>query len=137
VKPYKPDKLPLKNLDYEKLIGLVGEANAKLSEYNGLLQALINPAVMLSPLTNQEAVLSSKIEGTQATIEEVLEHEAGEVYDENKQQDITEILNYRKALILAEEHLRYYPFSLNLILELHKILMDSVDSPYKMVDIVN
>jgi hypothetical protein len=38
-----------------------------------LLQGIPNPAVMLSPLTTQEAVLSSKIEGTQATVDEVLE----------------------------------------------------------------
>ena len=38
---------------------------------------MVNSAVMLSPLTSQEAVLSSKIEGTQATVEEVFEHEAG------------------------------------------------------------
>lgn len=125
-KPYEPDKLPLTGLDYGKLITLVGEANAELAEYNGLLQAIINPRVMLSPLANQEAVLSSKIEGTQATVEEVLEHEAGETYDENKEQDIKEILNYRKALILAEEHLKTYPIKLSLILELHKILMSSV-----------
>ncbi|MBL1276814.1 MAG: hypothetical protein COB30_012090 [Ectothiorhodospiraceae bacterium] len=62
-----------------------------MAEYNGLLQTMVNPAVMLSPLTNQEAVLSSRIEGTQATIEEVLEHEAGETYDDEKQADITEI----------------------------------------------
>ncbi len=38
---------------------------------------MVNPAVMLSPLTSKEGVLSSKIEGTQATVEEVFEHEAG------------------------------------------------------------
>ena len=38
---------------------------------------MVNPAVMLSPLTSKEAVLSSKIEGTQATVKEVFEHEAG------------------------------------------------------------
>lgn len=123
---YVPENLPLKELDYKKLIKLVGEANAQLSEYNGLLQGIINPNVLLSPLTNQEAVLSSKIEGTQATMEEVLEHEAGEVYDESKRQDIKEILNYRSALRKAEDHVETYGISLGLILELHKILMDSV-----------
>ena len=44
---------------------------------DGLLMGMVNSAVMLSPLTSQEAVLSSKIEGTQATVEEVFEHEAG------------------------------------------------------------
>lgn len=124
--PYNPEALPLKVLDYSKLITLVGEANSALSEYNGLLQGIINPKIMLSPLTSQEAVLSSKIEGTQATVEEVMEHEAGEIYDERKNLDIQEVLNYRKALILAEEHTSQYGINLGLTLELHKILMNSV-----------
>lgn len=87
---------------------------------------MVNPAVMLSPLTNQEAVLSSKIEGTQATIEEVLEHEAGQEYDEAKSRDIHEILNYRKVLMLAKERTAGHPIRLSLIKQLHRILMDSV-----------
>ncbi len=126
MKPYRPNKLPLDNLDYRALIGLVGEANAQLAEYNGLLQGMLNPVVMLSPLTNQEAVLSSKIEGTQATEKEVLEHEVGERYDENKNEDIREILNYRKTLMMGEAHVRDYGLSLNLILQLHENLMNSV-----------
>ena len=73
--PYRPDALPLSNLDYRLLLPLVGQANAALARYDGLLQSIPNPAVMLSPLTTQEAVLSSKIEGTQATVDEVLEQE--------------------------------------------------------------
>lgn len=49
----------------------------RLHDMDGLLMGMVNSAVMLSPLTSQEAVLSSKIEGTQATVEEVFEHEAG------------------------------------------------------------
>ncbi len=63
---------------------LVGQANAALARYDGLLQGIPNPAVMLSPLTTQEAVLSSKIEGTQATVDEVLEQEAGLIKDGEK-----------------------------------------------------
>ena len=55
---------------------LIGQANAALARYDGMLQSIVNPAVLLSPLTIQEAVLSSRIEGTQASIEEVLEFEA-------------------------------------------------------------
>jgi hypothetical protein len=75
--PYVPCELPLTNLDYQRLFPLVGKANAALARYDGLLQGIPNPSVMLSPLTTQEAVLSSKIEGTQATVDEVLEQEAG------------------------------------------------------------
>ncbi len=131
LEPYQPQDLPIQDLDYARLITLVGEANAALAEYNGLLQALVNPAVMLPPLTNQEAVLSSRIEGTQATVEEVLEHEAGETYEGEKQADITEILNYRKALILASDTLIDRPIRLSLILQIHKVLKDSVRGQHK------
>ncbi|MGM0593013.1 MAG: Fic family protein [Pseudomonadota bacterium] len=126
MKPYTPGPLPPPNIELANLISLVGEANAALATYNGLLKAMINPAVMLSPLTNQEAVLSSRIEGTQATVEEVLEHEAGQDYDETKEQDIQEIVNYRKSLMLAREVLPERPLSLGLVRELHAILMNSV-----------
>jgi len=55
---YIPDALPLGNLDYRMLLPLVGQANAALARYDGLLQSIPNPAVMLSPLTTQEATHS-------------------------------------------------------------------------------
>lgn len=124
--PYEPQALPLADLDYRRLIAQVGEANAALARYDGLLQGMVNPEILLSPLTDQEAVLSSKIEGTQATLEEVLEHEAGRQYDENKTHDIQEVLNYRTALRLAQDYLKDRPIRLNLVLQLHKVLMSSV-----------
>ncbi|MCC5877963.1 MAG: Fic family protein [Candidatus Sumerlaeia bacterium] len=118
--------LPLSDLDYKKLLPLVGQANAALARYDGLLRGIPNPEVMLSPLTTQEAVLSSKIEGIQATVDEVLEQEAGLIKEGEKFKDIQEILNCRRALYQARGHLREYPMRLGFILELHKILMDSV-----------
>jgi Fic family protein len=124
--PYQPDTLPLQNLDYQRLLPLVGQANAALARYDGLLQGIPNPTVMLSPLTTQEAVLSSKIEGTQATVDEVLEQEAGLLKEGEKYQDILEISNYRQALFAAREYLQDYPIRLSFVRELHRILMDSV-----------
>ena len=126
MKPYKPDQLPIENLDYRLLFALVGEANAELARYDGLLQGIPDPAVMLSPLTTREAVLSSKIEGTQATVDEVLEQEAGIKKEGEKYKDIQEISNYRSALFKASEHLKSYPIRLSFILDLHRILLDSV-----------
>jgi len=86
-----------------------------------------NAEVLLSPLTTQEAVLSSRIEGTQATLGEVLKFEAGEEPEHpSRRLDIHEIINYRQALKTAEEKLKTKPFNLNLLLELHSILLDSV-----------
>ena len=124
--PYQPDALPLQALDDRRLLPLVGQANAALARYDGLLQGVPNPTVMLSPLTTQEAVLSSRIEGTQATVDEVLEQEAGLIKEGEKYKDIQEISNYRNALYAAWEHLQNYPIRLGLVRELHRILMDSV-----------
>lgn len=127
MKPYIPENLPLTNLDYKRLIVLVGEANAALARYDGLLYGIVNPEILLSPLTTREAVLSSKIEGTQATMDEVLQHEAGMPSRvDSKNQDIQEIVNYRSTLIQAEKELEKKPFSLFLIRQMHKELMSSV-----------
>lgn len=126
MKPYTPDKLPLDGLDVGRLISKVGPANAAIARYDGLLQSVVNPSVMLSPLTNREAVLSSRIEGTQATVDEVLEYEAGIEFDQDKVHDIQEVVNYRKALMLASEALAHGPIDLRLILQMHSVLMDSV-----------
>ncbi len=126
MKPYVPDALPLANLDLARLLPKIGPANAALARYDGLLQSVVNPAVMLSPLTQREAVLSSKIEGTQATVDEVLEFEAGMDFDPEKTKDIQEIVNYRKTLTLATEEVAHRPISLGLLRQMHGVLMDSV-----------
>ena len=126
MKPYAPQPIPLTCLDYARLIRKVGPANAALARYDGLLQSVISPDVMLSPLTNREAVLSSRIEGTQATVDEVLEYEAGMEFEGTKVQEIQEIVNYRKALSLATEALADRPLTLSLIRNMHRVLMDSV-----------
>ena len=51
--------LPVENLDYRQFLPLVGQANAALARYDGLLQGIPNPALMLSSLTTREAVPSS------------------------------------------------------------------------------
>lgn len=126
MKPYVPDALPLTNLDLGRLLPKIGPANAALARYDGLLQSVVNPAVMLSPLTQREAVLSSKIEGTQATVDEVLEFEAGMNFDAEKTKDIQEVVNYRKTLTLAAAVLDEESLSLGLIRQMHSVLMDSV-----------
>jgi len=126
MKPFVPHQLPLNDIDYGQFVGLVGRANAAVARYDGMLQGIVNPNVLLSPMTTREAVLSSKIEGTQATLDEVFEHEAGQSYDQEKTLDILEIVNYRTALTLASETLGRQPLTLSLLQHLHGILMNSV-----------
>jgi Fic family protein len=126
MKPAVPKKLPLTGIAWESLIPAIGTANRALAQYDGVLQAVPNPDVLLSPLTTQEAVLSSRIEGTLATFDEVLKFEAGEEVGQEKSLDIQEIINYRRALRSAEKALRPRPFNLNLVRQLHGILLEGV-----------
>jgi Fic family protein len=125
---YKPKMLPLDCIDWAAHVTLIGQANAALARYDGMLQSIVNPFVLLSPLTTREAVLSSRIEGTQANMEEVLRYEADsrEPMEASRVADITEIINYRKAMIHAVDSLKTRPCCLNLMKELHLILLDSV-----------
>ncbi len=132
MRPYEPGELPIVNLDHRRLISLVGQANAELARYDGLLQGIVNPAIMLSPLTAEEAVLSSRIEGTQATIDEVYEYEAGMAKPEEKTRDIQEVMNYRMALRQAQTHLSVYPITLAFVRAIHKTLLNSVRGQDKM-----
>lgn len=52
MKPYVPQSLPPLDLDFGRLIGLVGRANAAVARYDGMLQSLVNPAILLSPIND-------------------------------------------------------------------------------------
>ena len=117
--PYIPEKLPLNlsSLNWEEVTTRVSEASAALAYYNGILKSIINPEIFLSPLETKEAVLSSRIEGTITTVDEVLKYEVDLKPESiHKQNDIIEVLNYRKATRSAKEWLkRELPFNLTMI----------------------
>lgn len=125
-RPFTPDSLPLSSLDWVSFVTLIGQANAEIARYDGILQSIVNPQVLLSPLSTNEAVVSSKIEGTQASLEEVLAYEASPNVKDEKYADIQEIINYRKAMNHAVKWLESKPITLNLMKEIHGILLDSV-----------
>ncbi len=126
---YHQGGFPPSDLHWPDLLPLIGPANAAVARYEGVLHGIPNPNVLLSPLTSQEAVLSSRIEGTQATLGEVLEFEAeGAPDDEStpKKADIREVLNYRAALAEAARLLDDLPLSQRLIRLTHERLMQGV-----------
>lgn len=126
---YHEGEFPPKKIDWERLIPLIGPASAALARYDGTLAAVPNAAVLLSPLMTQEAVLSSRIEGTQATMGEVLEYEAGAApkdADPERTADIVEVLNYRKAMRRALELLEELPLCQRILKEAHRVLMEGV-----------
>lgn len=123
--PCIPDELP-PTLDWRAMTKLVGKGAAAIARYDGMLQALPNPGVLLSPITVNEAVLSSRIEGTQATLDQVLEFDAGLEGAETRRHDFEEVSNYRTAVRIAEVALDERPLSLSLIKEVHQRLMQGV-----------
>lgn len=126
---YHYEKFPPKHIEWDRLIPLLGPVSASVARYDGALSAIPNAAVLLSPMTTQEAVLSSRIEGTQATMGEVLEFEAqgdNKNLPEERKKDIREVLNYRQAMGKAVEMLNELPICGRIVLEAHRILLDSV-----------
>lgn len=129
-----PQKLPIK-IDYNPLIKYITKAHRAIAGLDALLSALPNPKLLGRTLQTKEAVLSSKIEGTQASINDVFEYEAlqdkkawpehSRRQDSEKMKDIHEILNYRKALDLGVKNLAKMPLSENLIKKLHATLLKS------------
>ncbi len=122
---YREGRFPPEDcLDWRSLAPLIGPAVAALARYDGTLAAIPNPDVLIAPLATQEAVLSSRIEGTRATMGEVLEFEAaGEASSPEIQNDIEEVLNYRAATRAAEEMLIDLPLSGRVIRAAHRILL--------------
>ncbi len=118
---------PDDRLDWPRLIPLLSPTSAAVARYDGMLSAIPNPEILLAPLTTEEAVLSSRIEGTQATVEEVLGFEAGRVPDSPEQRlNIFEVLNYRNAMRDAKQMLGTLPLSQRVIRETHSKLLSGV-----------
>lgn len=137
-KPHIPQKLPVELsgalFDCE-IIKLISKANNAMGAYRGFLINTINPMLLISPLVSQEAVLSSKLEGTHATIEDFINYDAGNEVSVSKD-EMQEIMNYRSALFYAleemstisddsEEGMHKLPLSVRLIKSMHKILLNN------------
>ncbi len=125
--PFTPPPLP-PDIDMSQLIKLIADAREAVARYDEAVKQLPDPTLIRRTFETQEAVLSSKIEGTQATLEEVLEFDAEEANSEEseKLRDYREIRNYRHAIRYGKNLLKDKPLSENVIKELHKLLLDSV-----------
>jgi len=125
--PFVPPKLPPR-INCSRLVRKIGKARGAIGELNGLLVNTPNRDLISAPLINKEAVLSSRIEGTQATLEDVLMYEAqGTTSEKNeKEKDIREIINYRTALRVGMDKLKKESFNETTIRKLHHVLLNSV-----------
>jgi Fic family protein len=118
-----PNPLP-PNLEWDNpLVSLISRADLALGTLSGLGETLPNPHLLIYPFIRREAVLSSRIEGTQSSLSDLLLFEATRV---EKQRDVKEVQNYVRAIEYGLNCLDELPLSLHLICELHSILMEGV-----------
>lgn len=104
-----------------EMLALLSEADRKLGRLDGVTQILPNPELFVAMYVQKEAVLSSQIEGTQASLTDVLEIN---IKDE-KREDVGEVVNYVAAMNYGLERLKKFPLCLRLIREIHeKLLID-------------
>ncbi|MEG4405813.1 Fic family protein [Microcoleus sp. MON2_D5] len=118
--PPKPDII----MDQE-MWDLLSQADRALGRLDGATDALPNPDLFVFMYVRKEAVLSSQIEGTQASLIDVLEFES-QALEPNNPQEVAEVVNYIAAINYGLERLKNFPVSLRLIREIHKELMQGV-----------
>ena len=121
---FVPQPLPPSDLDISGAVGLkTSRADLALGRLDGAIQTLPNPKLFTSMYVRREAVLSSQIEGTQASLDDLVAAEA-KVIQERKAGDVSEVSNYVAALNLGLERLKELPMSSRLMREIHARLMD-------------
>jgi Fic family protein len=120
--PLPPD--PPVKMDAE-LVRLLSDADRALGRLDGATSVLPNPDLFVAMYVKQEAVFSSRIEGTQSTLEDVLEYEADPAGDK-KPKDVEEVVNYVRAMNYGLKELSNLPLSLRLIRQIHAELLNGV-----------
>lgn len=125
---YHLGAFPPSSLDLEDLLSDLLEATEALARFDQVLRTLHNSEIFLAPLRNQEAVISSRMEGTISTMDEILQYQAespGEAaYPSEGRSEVFETILYRRALNSAQQQLEAgYPFSAALVRSIHSQLL--------------
>lgn len=103
---YHYDKFPPTNIDYKELMNQLVLATDAIARFDQMLKKMHNSEILLAPLRNQEAVISSRMEGTVSTMDEILKYEA----DYNEEEDtssstrseVIETILYQRALLASQ-----------------------------------
>lgn len=124
---YHDGQFPPQELDYPALMDPLLRATDALARYDQMLKSMHNSEILLAPLRNQEAVISSRMEGTISTMDEILQYQAeypeGDAPSEVRSEVIETIL-YRRALNSAQQQLEQgYPLSQSLVKSVHRQLL--------------
>lgn len=123
-KSFKPNPLPPipEIMMDEEMIRLIVDANRQLVKLDTASKLILNADLFISMYVRKEALISSQIEGTQCTLDDVLDPEA----DMNANLDVSDVINYVKATQFALKRLEKIPLCCRLIREVHEVLMNGV-----------
>ena len=125
---YHYDQFPPKQLSYESFVDGLIRATDAIARYDQMLKNMHNSEILLAPLRNQEAVISSRMEGTVSTMDEILKYEAdheGEAKEvPNVRLEVIETILYQRALKSAQGAMNDgYPISQSMIKAIHQRLL--------------
>lgn len=124
---FNPDPLP-PEVDEGDLLKPLTDATRSLGRLEGVGPRIESRQMLISPFMRKEAVLSSRIEGTRATLSDVYAYEAGQktLVEETHRPDMEEVLNYVEAMQLGLKTIRHSPINTELIRDLHRKLLYGV-----------
>lgn len=124
---YHTGAFPPVTLDYALVLEPLLKATDALARFDQMLKAMHNSEILLAPLRNQEAVISSRMEGTISTMDEILQYQAEHSEEENSNEvrsEVIETILYRRALNAAQKQLEAgYPLSASLVKSMHRQLL--------------
>lgn len=123
---YVPDPLPPNVAWSNRLLAELSKADRSLAKLAEVGNSFPVPQALIRPFVRKEAVLSSRIEGTRTSFEELLSYEAGQLRMFEDPNDAKEVHNYVRAMDYGLERLATLPISMRLIREIHGILMQGV-----------
>jgi Fic family protein len=129
---FVPDDLPVR-LDWTgELVATLSDANVAVGQLHGIGLNLPNPNLLITPFIRREAELSSRIEGTVATMQQLYLFEVEHAPVESEVPDVREVANYVRALEHGLKRLDALPVCLRMVRELHEILLRDVRGEQRM-----
>ena len=129
---FVPDYLPRTVELNSELVFLLGEATAVVGKLAGVGETLPNPHLLIRPFVNNEAVSSSRIEGTVASISDLYRYQASG----KTRADVLEIVNYVRALDHGLEQLQSLPICVRLMNQMYAKLLERSEGPIRCQEIL-
>ena len=123
---FVPNSLPPR-LDWTaELVDVLSDANLAIGQLRGAALNLTNPNLLITPFIRREAEMSSRIEGTQAQVQDIYLFEMHEPATQPAVPDVREVANYVRALEYGLKRCTELPICLRMIRELHQTLLEGV-----------